>query len=368
MNVLLLVDERFVVTEHAMLQRLETGLADEGVRVVHALPDSLDPDAMHASFATQVFHSRDSGLVPRRVRAKWLLQRVASALGQHDGPRIDVVHVYGESLWPLGLAVAARAEAPLALEAWSVRSVEYLARLESSRLGVRSATLLLADEGFAERARARGATWRLTPWGVHARPEPAPVLPQNRAPGIVLMGFGVDRRGLRRALEGIAAAIKEIDLAMVFTDHDAAHTAGLWSLARELNLRDRLSLIPELEGDRQLVLRNDILVVPEPVGELHSLALDAMGAGMAVVAAHDPALSLLRDKETALVISSTGAEDWAGAIRTLLESPEEGQRVARGAWAHVREHRRASAHVTAVLDTYEWLTATDALPFSAEGP
>ncbi len=38
MRILIIADESFASRERAMLSRLEVGLADEGVRVVHVIP------------------------------------------------------------------------------------------------------------------------------------------------------------------------------------------------------------------------------------------------------------------------------------------------------------------------------------------
>lgn len=365
MNVLLLIDDRFWRAERALVSRLEIGLADEGVRVVHTGGSGSDDSASEESFATRVALRDESFLIPPRIRARWLLERVAGALEKRSRARIDVVHVLGETLWGLGRRVAEHAGAALALEGWSVRSVERRGR-ERDREG--SGTVLLADEGLVEAAEAAGVGWRLTPWGVHASSSPIEILREDRAPSIVLMGTGADRRALREALIGVSRAIEGVGFATVFVDHEAAHAAGLWSLAGECGMRDRLSLIQNLETDRQLILRSDLLVASEAIGEVRSLILDAMGAGMAVVAARDGAVSAVVEHETAMVVDEADASRWAEAVSTLLADRRRARELGRGGWMHVREHRRASAHVSSVLDTYEWLTSADALPFPGEQP
>jgi glycosyltransferase involved in cell wall biosynthesis len=154
---------------------------------------------------------------------------------------------------------------------------------------------------------------------------------------------------------------------MFFAEAEAVHVSGIWPLVRRLGLSERFTLAPDVEARRELALRGDALVLPEALGEHRTLTLDAMAAGMVVIAAADPLVSVLVDTRTARLVDKPSAERWAGALRWLAESRDPARALALAAREHVRAQCRASAHVAAVMDAYEWMTASESIPFGSEG-
>src|SRR5690606_5421874 len=124
----------------------------------------------------------------------------------------------------------------------------------------------------------------------------------------------------------------------------------------------RFSLAPNLEGRREPVLRGDLLLLPEALGEHRSIALDAMAAGMAVVALADPYVGSLIDGRTAALVKEPGADLWAAALSPLLEAADAAHALGERAREFVRTERRASVHVASLVDGYEWLTSSQSLP------
>ena len=116
------------------------------------------------------------------------------------------------------------------------------------------------------------------------------------------------------AFEGVVSAMPGERLYHLFVDAEAAHRTGIWPVARGLGVLDRLSLIDEMEGRRELVLRGDVLVQSDARGEQRSLVLDAMASGMIVLAAEDPMVSYLVNGRTARTVSGTRSDEWAAAL------------------------------------------------------
>jgi glycosyltransferase involved in cell wall biosynthesis len=167
------------------------------------------------------------------------------------------------------------------------------------------------------------------------------------------------------ALEALAACTKDVPDLMIFVDSEAAHRAGLWAHVSRLGLRERLTLSPHLEARRELTLEGDVLLLPEARGVHRSLTLDAMAAGMLVVAAADPHVSVLADGRTAWLVERATADAWTNALRRTFEDRAASLSLAGAAREHIRQHCRASTHVASVMGAYEWMLSSESIPFGA---
>lgn len=352
MRVLLIADRDFARRESALLARLEMGLVGEGVRVSLALPD--DAALAETRVYTNLLRFRDrASFLSRPARARDLLERLAQG-ADLDRP-VDIVHALGEDTWSFAAALAQHAEALLALEVWAIRLVR-----RAVELADHSSMLLVPDraiERALRREEGRGSV-RHVPWGVPTEAAST----RSEVPSVVLVGSGDDARAARAALEGIALA--QGPAPMIFIDADLASRARLWPVASRLGLLDRVTLIPDAEAQRTLPLRCDLLVHPEAPGESRSLLLEAMGAGMCIVARTDPAVTDLLDTRTARLVDSTQPAAWADAISPLLADPALRARLGDSARAYVRAEHRPSAHISGVLDAYEWMASRESIPFS----
>lgn len=359
----MVADQIFGTRERGMLSRLEVGLADEGLRVARALPESVASEAGLGSLSQAITY--DDARVPftRSIRAARLAS-AASAVhwteDEHGGPgrappSIDVVHAFGGAIWDFAFDVARRLEASLALEVWRIGLIERSVSLAKRYAGV-NLVYLAPDVSIERRLKAAGVEGvRLAPWGVHAfsRSKAAPA--RDKAISIVISGGGRDSRATLAALEGVSLAIADHPGAVVFMDAVAARRARVWPVAKRLGLLDRLSLIDDIEQRRDLALRADVLIQPEAVGEQRSVLLDAMAAGMVVIAASDPGVAWLIDGETCWLISEHTPRVWAETVSRAIRSPEDAQQLAARAMARVAREHRASAHVAAVIGAYEWV-------------
>jgi hypothetical protein len=367
MRVLILADEFFSSRERGLLSRLEIGLADEGVRVTHAVPEGFQAEAPEGVFSRVLTYSTKTLLLTRRLAVRKLVR----ALEEMDEKEpIDIIHVFGGSVWGLGRDLAIEMGTGLALEVWRAGLIE---RARSVRMEDGDVPLLLAPDPAIERALAQLPTGanlpisRLATWGVLTPATPREIFPPEKAPSIMLVGSGRDHAAFRAAVEGIASVAKDNPDLLIFCDALAARRSNIWPLARKLGILQNLSLIDELEGRRDLLLHGDVLVQPEAHGEQRSILLEAMATGMVVIAAADPMVSALQDGVTARLVSK-GPGQWSTVLRDVMMNPERARGLGRSAREFVKTHRKASDHVRAVLAAYEWLTSDDPLPFAAKGP
>ncbi len=371
MRVAMLADELFASREGALLARLAVGLVGEGVRVAHCLEERTGtlPGVPGAEgVAARVVTIPAAGLFTgTRSRAARLHRRLEEALGKGRVP--DVVHVFGGSLWELGVELAARAQCPCAIEVWRGGQVTRAAAL-GRREHRRHPPVFLAPDKSLERALLAtepSLAVRAAPWGVLAPEEPRVILPPGRSPSAILVGTGRDARTFNAAFEGMAEVARHVDNFMIFADPRAVRNAETWRLARSLNVLDRLSLIEDLEARRDVLLQGDLLILPDAKGEQRTIVLEAMAAGMLVIALADPLASTLIAGRTARLVDRPEPAAWAVAIEELLNDREAATALAASARAFVRRERRASDHVKAVLDAYAWMTAGEPVAVQKEG-
>lgn len=364
MRVLILADEFFASRERGLLTRLEIGLADEGVRVIHAVPEGTPTDSGEGVFSRVLTYSSKTLMLTRPLAVRKLVRAVAEMDATTDASGIDVVHVFGGSVWQLGADLASEVGAGLALEVWRSGLVE---RARTIRLED-DAPLFIAPDQAVERALinvpagGEHPAVRLAAWGVHTPAHAREILVPDRAPSIMLVGSGRDAHAFRAAIEGVASIARERPDLLIFCDAIAARRCDAWALARKLGILHNLSLIEELEGRRDLLLYGDILVQPEAHGEQRSILLEAMATGMIVAAGADPMVSILQDGLTARLVARPAGPDWAAVLRDIVNNNERARALARTARDYVKINRRASDHVRAVLSAYDWLSSDEPLP------
>lgn len=361
----MLADESFCVRERSLLSRLEVGLVDEGVRVVHAVPAQATIAGQSELFSQAVTYKNHGLAISRSWRAQQLVAAVEEAT-EGDGRPADIVHVFGPGAWAMGFEVARQLGSALAIEVFSAEQAEAAARLRPPH-GCAAPIFFVPDTALERRLRAEdpGIPERVTPWGVHTPPAARPGLESGRAPSLMIAASGRDPAGLMAALEGLAAVSARTPELMAFAEEESVRRAGVWPAIKRLGMTERFTLIPDMESRRELALRGDVLLLPEARGVHRSLTLDAMAAGMIVLAEADPMVSVLMDHRTARLVQRPTAEQWSAAIGWVVDEPAAAHGLGLSAREFVRAHCRASAHVAAVVDAYEWMTAAESIPFSA---
>lgn len=379
MRVLFIADRSFATRERAMLSRLEVGLAGEGVRVVRAVPP-MEITEPSTGFAEQFFYPPDGPLAtllrlrdrPSALAVRGQARHVARKLDDLDLPGgegpIDVVHAWGEGCWSLAFETASLVGAAIAADVWSGALVKSLRGYE--RHHVRSAesqslTWLAPNESLRTSVLGAHTRWpcRMAPWGVHVPRETSAWGGTDRPVSVVVLSSGHDEQGLLAALRGLAAALASSPDALVFLD-----AAGMkdhrrtWGALKTLGLLDRVSVIPDVESRRDLALRADVLVQPDRGAGQRSFVLDAMAAGMTIIARRDEHHDELVDGQTALLVVGPSAEGWERAIRRALSDPVSSRAVGEAARSYVREHRQVSRQVRSLMDAYDRMTSSSGVP------
>ena len=364
MRVVILADRKFASRERSMLARLQVGLADEGVRVVQALPDGVEPTS--GGMLSEVVRFEEAGLP---LSLGWRAANTARALSEGSkGSQSEppaVVHAFGGQVWGFGLALAEKLEAALVVEVWRAGLEPAMHRLHSRAHGRPGLMALCPDRSIAERLskQAPGMSVRHSPWGVYASERTREVLPPGRAWSIMVAGAGHDRPAFTAAFEAIADVVRTRPDTLVFVDAMAAQRTDLWALAAKLGVRERVSLVDEMDANRELVLRGDVLLLPEARGEQRTLVLEAMGGGMPVIAASDPGNATLNDRRSALLVPSGDRARWTTLLESLLSDARVRTELVESARSYVAAEHRPSRQVSGVIDAYEAAAGKQPIPF-----
>ena len=371
MRAVVVVDRQFARAEAAMLSRLEIGLVDEGYRVVHAVPVATMSSEPTGVYSTSVGYV-DTGLpLSLRSRVSGLVETL-KALAEKQGERgpVAVVHACGKRAWPVGMELARQTGTAAVLELERAALIGAAATLTPAETGggppegqVRPVFCVPDDSLRAEALRrVPRARTVLTRWGVHV---PAGRHARTGAPALVMLAERGDSRCAVAALEAIAGVAKDAPDLMLFLQVEDGWTAALWKVARRLGLLERLSMTPELEWRREPALQMDALILPDACGVSHSLTLDCMAAGMAVLASPDPLVETLIDGTTARLVPAPTKVEWEKAIRETVLDAERWSLLGATAREYVRANRTVSGHMGAGVVAFaqaQQLRAADAAP------
>lgn len=388
MKVLLLADPAFASTEHALLRRLAAGLADEGVRVLSAVPyDDLPEGVSYGSrlgvFATDVGYA-PTGLpltTPRRAR-----DLLAKVTGGTSPERLDLVHAWGQSQWEIAWAVAQAASCPMLLEVWdwpSARAaVSFVTRLARLGRAVGTIRLSAADTELAAALTAllppaaQGMV-HACPWGVHLAEHTA----EHTAEGSATAPEGNDRTGGTRVLalwpgpatDGARTPVRALLQALaarpsrsgpsgegllLVMDQASAQQTGAWADARKLNITEWISVVPGHLTQWDALLDTAAVILTGAQGEQAGLVLDAMAASVPIIARADARVSFLSAAHTpacAQLVTSDDSAAWSAALAAVLDDPARAASLGQAARALIERERLGFHHVTAVVRLYDQL-------------
>ena len=368
----MMVDRSFATREHAMLRRVEVGLMDEAVRVVRAVPDDVEDPGRSSLAPTVLYHDANWRFI-NKAHAKRLLREVQliepSLAGESESDLLDVVHAWGDACWDMAIDMAADTGAALAIELWSHASTKRIRTIER-RAAARAETIrgmwLAPNERLRAAAEEQKPTWpvRAAHWGIYADEHD----PHRRRPGapigISIVCSGRDEAAIKPVLDALAACVRLEENILIFLDDAAVESQpGVWKHAERLGMLDHLSIIADMESRRELVLETDVLVLPDALGEVRSIVLDAMASGVAVVAQADPYIEVTAKPGLAIVVDAPTEQSWLEALRRVTSDPDETARIGTRARERVIAERPAHRQVDAILAAYRELTDNPSIAF-----
>ena len=358
MRVLILADAQFAQHERALIERVVVGLTIEGIDAQLILPKDRGLTAFQVGILGDPIWYADRGLmITRKIRAAQIARAIDSKFSD-DEHAADIVHVMGGGAWGMGRELARILGAGLVLEVWRAGLKDAASNLN---LGDEdNAMFLVPERAFEDDVRGTHAkaSVRYVPWGANVPENPVDVFRENKVTSIILMGSGRQTQECIAAYEGVADAMSRREDLMLFANQEIVERAGLWARVKKNRLENRFTVIDRSEDRRDLLLRCDMLVYPETLHEERTLLLDAMGAGLVVVAGSDERIQAFTEDSGVMVVPRANANDWAEAVGSLLDSRELARSHATRVREFVRKHRRSATHIESLIDAYNDLTNT----------
>jgi glycogen(starch) synthase len=280
---------------------------------------------------------RRHGLPLRMARQGYWAGAAPTLMGL--APGADLVHVHlGEDIavLPLAFAAAARGRLPVVMTVHtSVRHTlvahdwrsEFVRRVGGpiEHLAERraDAVIPLTDRLAALLTRAGVDPDRVTviPSGIDpqlfAHPGDDPLPPSTR-PRVLYVGRLHAQKGVQTLLRAVPLLRSDVDVVVI---GDGPHRAELERLAGELGVGDRVRFLGFLHHDRvpDALRAADLLVMPSRYEELGSTLLEAMAAGLPVVASNTGGIpSVVEDGVTGRLVEPDDVASFARAIDEVV--------------------------------------------------
>ncbi|MFA7235976.1 MAG: glycosyltransferase [Phycisphaeraceae bacterium] len=183
--------------------------------------------------------------------------------------------------------------------------------------------------------------------------------PMSSADGalcLLVIGDGKVDAAMAAFFEGVARARTKLTQMQLFlySSQDAGHR--WWKKAQEMGILGQVCLVGADAGSQRMLVRSDVVLMPQAGGVMRTLMLATMSAGRPVIAAADTTMDDLIDGTTARLLDSPTAEQWA---RTLIELPgqaEELRLLGGRAREYVRKEHGIAAFVNRVIEVYRTAT------------
>lgn len=266
-----------------------------------------------------------------QVVRRWLLADLCE-----DPPAL--IHIQSRNLLPLGTWLAKRLGCPFVLTMQDF--LQPRERLPFSPVwGHHIITVSEAVRTeLLQRTKLKPELCSVIPSGVDVPADlPRPIFEPHRTPVIGTAGPLEAVKGFPYFL-GAAQRVAAADVAAEFLVAGAGpEEANLRRLARELEIADRVTFVPNVLDLSRSLSAMDLFCLPSLRQGLGSLMLEAMALGRPVIASHvDGVDSIVRDNETGLLVPPSNSEALAQRMLELLRDPFRARRLADAASQLVR--------------------------------
>lgn len=293
--------------------------------------------------------------VHERMAWPFARRRVAHLIEEISTQRPTVVHAFGRGSYGVAREMADAFDAELILTVTSLADCKAL-----GKVGARGAQRIFACSAplvrvVVDQLRAPADKVSLIRPGVQVMEQAACFAKAGRIPAILCTSPLTRKSGVDDLLEAVDMLRARDHELMLFLLGRGSYERAI----RQQIHKRRLSSVVTLahpSGDLTGALRNaDIFVLPSETPLLSADTLQAMGAGVAVVAYPNTVSDYLRAGETAVVCEQPSVEVLANAIEGLLRDRDEAQAMAKRGMTHVRTHHTVSEETQRMADVYREL-------------
>jgi glycosyltransferase involved in cell wall biosynthesis len=329
-----------------ILRHLVVGLVDHvaRIRLISADPRT---EALALGPTQAVIHP-----FPRWPLTRRRIHHIAEAIAS---PSPTVIHAMSGPSYQVGLALADEFDADLVLQVTSLEDCAEVERFTEEHIG----RFLCFSEPLSrvlhQQLKLPEELIEIVRPGISAADRPVCFARSDRAPAIVCTAPFTKAAGVDRVIEAAHIIQKRGRRAMFFLLGQGPFESALRQRARELNVLSSVTFAHPGGDAFDVISSADIFVHPSSSGCLYLDALQAMGAGLAVVAVPDPAADFFHPGQTALVCEGGAVSNLADGIDDLLADRPLAQRLAAHAIGYVRAEHSMSAMADRVAAVYRRL-------------
>jgi glycosyltransferase involved in cell wall biosynthesis len=202
---------------------------------------------------------------------------------------------------------------------------------------------------------ARVPAVEVVPYGVPLSTRP----PAERRAGPTLRILGVGRLTRQKGFDVAIRAFRFVRIELPQTQLEIAgegeERESLSRLINELGLTDAVSLLGERRDIPELMEKADVLIHPARWEGFGLVLLEAMTAGLPIVASRAGAIpEVVDDEVTGLLISPEDPQAFAAALVRILRTPALGRQFAAAGSSRLRRRfsvERMAAHTAAVYES-----------------
>ena len=347
LHVLVMVDDDLLRRVGPTLRQLCVGFVDEPVRTTVLCPHKTDPQMLLIGGTKDIRHGTLRW--PMRDRS---IRRVIEALA---GDEPDLVHVYSRRLADSARALAAHFDVPVVVQLTGLDDLDILSAGQQGppcEYVAYTAPILQAARRVLDDQADRVTLIRP---GMHAKTSPTCFADDQRTVTLVSFTRFTPQCGLMHLLEAVAALIRRGEDLLLFLLGAGPLEPRLRRRVIELGLLKSVTFTGAVQNRQVAMDAADILVSTRCQTELRSHSLEAMAAGMAIVAARGSVDDSLIDEHTALLFDSANPDQLTIQLSQLLEHRDMARQLAARAQEYVRQHHQPSVMVSAVAQLYRRL-------------
>ncbi|WP_432798632.1 glycosyltransferase [Poriferisphaera sp. WC338] len=361
MHVALLANTAWLDEELSILKHLIVGLIDERIQTTQVIPQSIH----HSEFSPFVGHLdwNEIKLYPPLFSKLINRFRISKLADQFHTHNVDLIHALDGRMWHGAVTLANKLDIPAVLSAnshYDIQTARHIRTRIDPALTIFTASTQPLTASLEQAIQGK-APVQFVPTGIYRATGAEHNSPITESPSAIVSGNGRYDVHYQSLLQGIAEMIRIHPNAQFFFDGQGVDQHAIWEAGARLNLLQNISIIPRRLGHRELLLRADVLIHPQPLGRARSITLQAMARSMPIIAQDDPWLDYFIHDQTAWVIAqgATTTDNWTKLLLRLIEQPTAAQKLGDTARNWVTTHRLASQQIEKLTHIYRTLCPTN---------
>ncbi len=345
----LLLSGRFEVRgSSAQTLILAEQLGDYGIQPTIVTPDihNVAPER-RAALSVREYQYLELPIISRLVR-RFIIQDLS------DQPP-HLIHIQSRQMLSHGIRLARKFNCPYIL---SVN--DYLNRGEMLNFDSTHGKKIIAvsesvKSELLTQPSIRGEQVVVIHSGIETIPEELTktVLTPKRIPVIGTAGPLEQIKGVSFFLGAANRVLQEFPNVEFLVAGSGPEERNLRQMARQLNISQKVTFVPNLFGFQEALRAMDIFCLPSIKQGLGTIMLEAMAWGRPVVASKVGGIySAIKDTETGFLVPHSDSEALADKLLYLLRNPETARSVGEAGRLHVGKNFRIDQMVGQIADLY----------------